>query len=193
MTKLNYKYLPGNLLLLAALSLVSCIRKDDEPKTSTAQSTPSVQSSPQPAASSAPTTTTQSLPAIAVTDGETPGTKVEVQELKRGGNAVMLKIAIVNDSEKPLTFGYNFGDEANHIKDFNSIGGVTLVDSIGKKKYFVVRDAENACVCSSNLKDIAPRSRANVWAKFPAPPDEVQKISVIIPHFTPLDDVPITH
>ena len=104
----------------------------------------------------------------------------------------MLKFALINNSDKPLDFGYTFVDKENQIKDFNTIGGVTLVDSAGKKKYFVVRDSENACVCSSNLKDIPPKGRMNLWAKFPPPPDDVQKISVIIPHFSPMDDVAIS-
>jgi hypothetical protein len=30
-----------------------------------------------------------------------------------------------------------------------------------------------------------------LWARFPAPPAGVQKVSVVIPHFLPIDDVPI--
>jgi hypothetical protein len=35
-------------------------------------------------------------------------------------------------------------------------------------------------------------SRLNLWAKFPAPPEDVKKISITIPHFAPLDDAPIS-
>lgn len=99
---------------------------------------------------------------------------------------------MVNDSAEPLAFSYNYGDPDHSIKDFNSIGGVTLLDGANKKKYFVVRDTENTCVCSRGLKDIPAKSRGNVWAKFPAPPDDVQKISIVVPHFGPIDDVPIS-
>ncbi len=134
-----------------------------------------------------------SAAAIATADGETPGARVEITELKRSSdNTVTLKFVMVNDSNKAIGFGYDYGDKDNSIKDYSSVGGVNLVDSAGKKKYFVVRDTESNCVCSHGLKDIAPASRANLWAKFPAPPDDVQKISVVIPHFGPLDDVPIS-
>jgi hypothetical protein len=137
---------------------------------------------------------TPSAAAIATADGETSGTRVEITELKRSSdNTVTLKFVIVNDSAKAIGFGYDYGDKDNSIKDFSSVGGVNLVDSAGKKKYFVVRDTESNCLCSRGLKDIAPASRANLWAKFPAPPDDVQKISVVIPHFGPLDDVTISH
>ncbi len=66
-----------------------------------------------------------------------------------------------------------------------------MIDAAGKKKYFVARDTEKTCVCSRSVPNIASKSRANLWAKFPAPPEDVQKITVVIPHFIPMDDVPI--
>jgi hypothetical protein len=130
---------------------------------------------------------------VATADGEKAGTRVDITELKRSGdNTVTLKFAMVNDSPERLSFNYDYGDPQHSIKDFNSIGGVTLVDGANKKKYFVVRDTENSCLCSRGLNDIPAKSRGNVWAKFPAPPDDVQKISIVIPHFGPIDDVPIS-
>ncbi|MDQ6652659.1 MAG: hypothetical protein M3Y84_07925, partial [Acidobacteriota bacterium] len=135
-----------------------------------------------------------SAAAIATADGEKSGTRVEITELKRSSdNTVTLKFVMVNDSDKAIGFGYDFGDKENNIKDHSTIGGVDLVDGANKKKYFVVRDTENNCVCSRDVKDIGPASRGNLWAKFPAPPADVQKISIVIPHFGPLDDVPISH
>jgi hypothetical protein len=129
---------------------------------------------------------------LAAADGETPGINVEVTELKKMGNDTLsLKFVMINDSDKKVGFGYDFGDRDHQNKDFNSIGGIHLVDSDGKKKYLVVRDSEQNCVCSRNMHDLPPKSRMNLWARFPAPPDSIQKISIIIPHFQPLDDVPI--
>lgn len=130
---------------------------------------------------------------IATADGEKAGTRVDISELKRSGeNTVTLKFALVNDSPDRVSFGYDYGDPDHSIKDISSIGGVTLIDGANKKKYFVVRDTENNCLCSRDLKDIPAKSRGNVWAKFPAPPNDVQKLSVVIPHFGPIDDVAIS-
>ena len=131
--------------------------------------------------------------AIATADGEKADTRVDITELKRSSdNTVTLKFALVNDSADRLSFSYDYGDSQYSTIDFNTIGGVTLVDGANKKKYFVVRDTENNCLCSRGLKDIPAKSRGNVWAKFPAPPEDVQKISIVIPHFGPMDDVPIS-
>ena len=194
MFNMRSKYFLNCALIMAALFCTNCMWKEDEPKGGTAPSRAAEQSSPEvaPGESASPVVLTSAIPAIAVADGETAGTKVEVQELKRSGNSLMLKISMVNDSEKPVSFNYNFGDQDNSVKDFNTIGGVTLVDAAGKKKYFVVRDTENTCVCSNKVPKIVSKSRSNLWAKFPAPPADVQKITVVIPHFTPMDDVPIS-
>jgi len=129
---------------------------------------------------------------IATADGETPGVTATIKELKRAsGGMLSLKLVMTNGSAKPLGMGYSFADPDNENRDYGSIGGVHLIDPAGKKKYFVARDSEQKCVCSQKITDVAPGSSVNVWAKFPAPPAEVQKVSVIIPHFSPMDDVPI--
>ncbi len=146
---------------------------------------PAVSAAATPAASSA---------GIATADGEESGVKVVVQELKRGSaDTVTLKFTISNGSNKNFGFGYAMADSKHEIPDYGSVGGVQLVDEAGKKKYFVVRDTQNKCVCSQKVTDIKPGSSKNLWAKFPAPPANVQKISVVIPHFGPMDDVPISH
>jgi hypothetical protein len=181
-------------LLIITLMIAGCGGKH-EPGSNASQPAQVVPSAPTQAnpGPSVSTTPAASVPAIATAEGETSGVRAEVQQLKRGSdNTLTLKFAIVNDSDKKVEFGYNFGDKDNEIKDYNSIGGVTLVDGLNKKKYFVARDTENNCVCSRSLNTVEPKSRANLWAKFPAPPDDVQKISIIIPHFGPLDDVTIS-
>ena len=113
-------------------------------------------------------------------------------ELKRsGGNSLTLKFAIQSDgTAKDVTFNTgNFGEQG--MGDHGSVGGVHLLDSANKKKYLVVRDSEKICVCSRDVPSIKPSARATLWAKFPAPPESVEKISVVVPHFIPMDDVPI--
>ena len=92
-------------------------------------------------------------------------------------------------SKDGFAFHYDFGEGGN---EFGDIGGIHLIDAANEKKYFVVRDAAGVCVCSRDIANIAAGSQSVLWAKFPAPPDDVQKITVEIPHFPPFEDVPIT-
>ena len=186
---------PATLVLgLLVMTFLGCSKAEENKPASAGGPAPATQSSPQ-TESAAPATAPAAPAAVAIAtaDGEKAGTRVDITELKRSSdNTLTLKFAMVNDATEPLAFNYNYGDPDHSIKDFNSIGGVTLVDGSNKKKYFVVRDTENSCLCSKGLKDIPAKSRGNVWAKFPAPPDDVQKISIMIPHFGPIDDVAIS-
>ena len=116
---------------------------------------------------------------------------MEIQEFKRvSGGTIMLRFSLINDADQTLNVGYDFG--SGSTSDIGTVGGVHLIDAVGKKKYFVVRDSNNTCDCSRGIKDIAAKTRANLWARFPAPPDSVEKITVIVPHFSPMDDVQIS-
>jgi hypothetical protein len=186
--------------LLTLVLLFSCAKKElapAQPAASAPASTTSAATTSAPAtastaaASPAPPSATSG---IASADGEKPGTRVDVQELKRGsGGTVTLKMVFVNDSEQGMGFGYNYADPDHEIRDHGTIGAVQLIDPVGKKKYFVARDSGGKCVCSTQIPEVAPHSRLSLWAKFPAPPDDVQKVSIVIPHFQPLDDVTISH
>lgn len=184
------------LVLLGLLVIFWGCTKTEETKPASSKNEPAQTAQKAAENASAPATPSAAAPAavvIATADGEKAGTRVEITELKRSSdNTVTLKFGMVNDGAERLSFGYDYGDPQHSIKDFSSIGGVTLVDGTNKKKYFVVRDTDYNCLCSRDLKDIPAKSRGNVWAKFPAPPDDVQKISIVIPHFGPIDDVPIS-
>jgi hypothetical protein len=72
------------------------------------------------------------------------------------------------------------------------VSGVTLIDDAAKKKYFVVRDTEDTPICSMDIENLKPHDRGQYWIQFPAPPANVQAISVVIPHFEPMTKVPLS-
>ena len=126
--------------------------------------------------------------AVATTDGEVAGTRIDVKDLKRGGDGtVMLRFTVFNDADKPLNL--NELMKADRTDGWHSVDGVYLLDSAGKKKYLVIRDSDQHCICSRNVADLPAKSSGNYWAKFPAPPDSVEKIGIVVPHFLPMDDV----
>ena len=193
----SMRKIEGAILLFCLILLTSC--SGQEPSKQAQQKEPPAQR-PQPVTAPAPAEPTPATvepsaaaPALAITEGEVQGLKAEINELKRtGGDTVTLKFSITNGSAKAVDFGYDFAEKGRDVPDYNTVGGVHLIDAEGKKKYFVVRDAEGQCACSRDLRAVKPGSRSQLWAKFPAPPETVQKISIVVPHFMPVEDVPIS-
>ena len=158
----------------------------------------------QPTAAAAAEATTAAAPAVAPSvasaavaaslassDGEQPGTRVVVNSLKRGPNTLTLRFTLQNDSPAQIeTGGDHFGGP--DYLDTRNVSGIFLIDAAAKKKYFVVADTDKHCICSEHVDDVPPKSAMTLWAQFPAPPDTVKKITVNVPHFQPLDDVPIS-
>ena len=133
---------------------------------------------------------------IATADGTLDRVRVEVTELKRTtGETLTLRFTIVNESSRPLQVSDVGISDGALITPTDgaayTIGGVHLIDPVGKKKYFVVRDSAGACVCSK-FSAVPAGSRGNHWARFPAPPNSVERMSIVIPSFAPLDDVPVS-
>lgn len=172
------------VLLLGISSLVACSDTQQAPaRPQPGSATPQPASAPSPASASSPAPSA----GLAATQGEFPGITVAVQELKRSSNNLTLKLVMTNQSSQG--FGtYNYFAET----EGSSVDGVHLIDPVGKKKYFVIRDTGGACLCSRQVQAISPGAQSVLWAKFPAPPDDVQKMTVEIPHFPPLEDVPVS-
>jgi hypothetical protein len=118
--------------------------------------------------------------------GQSPGSKVVVTGLTRdAGGTLTLRFQISNDGDaKVKTYGV--------LGEYFTLDKLNLIDAANKKKYLVVKDSDGKCVCSELKEDLNKGTRFNLWAKFPAPPADVQKISVIVPSFEPIESVPIT-
>jgi hypothetical protein len=128
----------------------------------------------------------------AVAQGEVPGRRLEIREIRRGsGEVVDLRFTIVNDGDGNLSFGYDYADPKYEVTDHGSIGGVFLLDPFSRELYGVLRDGQSRCACSQGLKGLGAGERAELWAKFPAPPASTDRVSIVVPRFMPVDDVPL--
>jgi hypothetical protein len=126
----------------------------------------------------------------ASTDGDIQGVRIAINELKRTSDTLTLKFTVFNTSAASFSLNGAFDNDPWHR--YADLRGVYLLDSHSKKKYFVVTDSDGNYLSSSQMASIAPGSQATVWAKFPPPPDDVKTITVAIPHFIPLEDIPVS-
>ncbi|MFJ3813314.1 hypothetical protein [Streptomyces sp. NPDC090056] len=77
------------------------------------------------------------------------------------------------------------GDETEVVKHGNSLGGATLVDSVGKKRYYVLRDTDGRPLTTSALSILSAGEAAAVFLQFPAPPTSTTEVSFQLPTFEP--------
>lgn len=168
------------LILFLVVTLVVSLNPSDHLKAQEEAEPPTSQTAPPKDAG--PLATTESE--------QNPDVSVQVRELKRtSGGMVTMKATLINNSSDKFLIA----DQLHGVAGGYNISGVSLVDAAGKKKYQVVIDSEGNCLCSSGLPyQVEPNGKLSLWAKFPAPPDNVEKVTVIIPHFIPMEDVPIS-
>jgi hypothetical protein len=120
----------------------------------------------------------QAQAALAKANSESSSSvRVEVTELRRtSGDTVTLKGVFINDSDK--TFNPS------------AMNKVYLLNTDNKMKHTVVKDARGKAV-SSPSNNVKAKTRTEFWAKFVAPPQNVKTLTVVIPKFAPLEDVPL--
>ncbi|MFE6841423.1 hypothetical protein [Streptomyces sp. NPDC057686] len=64
-----------------------------------------------------------------------------------------------------------------------SVAGVTLVDKAGKKRYYVLRDTDGRCLCTTGLAIIEAGQSVPFFAQFPAPPTNTAEVDFSLPTF----------
>ncbi|MGA5315359.1 hypothetical protein ACPCTK_14700 [Streptomyces pseudogriseolus] len=75
------------------------------------------------------------------------------------------------------------GNETEIIRNGRSLGGATLVDSKGKKRYYVLRDTDGRPLTTSGLSTIKAGESLAVFMQFPAPPPEAAEVTFQLPTF----------
>ena len=126
---------------------------------------------------------------LATIPSDTPGVHIDILGIKRSeGGMVTLRAAFVNESGAAV--------KDSVFPGMNGSGWqVSLLDYQAKKKYGVIGFDDGSCLCTTNLiynADFEP-GRKVLWAKFRAPPQSVEKLTVLAGSGEPIEDIPITH
>ena len=106
-----------------------------------------------------------------------PGLKIAINELRRTSNTVTLKFTVYNGTDNNFrTQGVFDGDDYHR---YRHLGGVHLIDTQSKKKYFVVTaniDAQAGLRAALIFRTSHLDRRSWFRLSCPAPPDDVQKL-----------------
>lgn len=124
------------------------------------------------------------------------GVSIDIMSVARKGSVLTVKWAVRNEGESAAT-----------VK-FVTVGGeirTYVVDEENGTKYYVLTDQEGHSLASQHTvvaygipdsygieQAVAPGAAKRLWAKFPAPPPEVQTISIYFDETEPFEDLPIT-
>ncbi|MFI6699742.1 hypothetical protein ACIBJC_12330 [Streptomyces sp. NPDC050509] len=65
----------------------------------------------------------------------------------------------------------------------NAVSGGTLVDSQGKKRYYVLRDTDGRCLCTMGIQSVGAGESVPVFMQFPAPPADTTVVDFMLPSF----------
>ena len=126
--------------------------------------------------------------AIQSQDVNAAGFAADLIEAKRSDGVLSIKVRLKNTGAKA---------ERIDIYTFAKLKIGAFYVQAESKKYFVLRDTEKVPLAAGDKETslsqtVAPGASYTWWAKYPAPPANVKKISFYWPLGPPFDDVPIT-
>jgi hypothetical protein len=165
-----------------ALAVAGC-GGDEEPKNETngtASSASKGNGSNKDKQSEEPTET------LAVLKGQ-EGLELTLNSAKRDSGGFLTVTGVLKNTSDDLVVlpPAMRGDETEIVKHDTSFGGATLVDSVGKKRYYVLRDTEGRPLTTIGLDDLAAGAHTSVFLQFPAPPSTTTEVNFQLPTFRP--------
>ncbi|TXS53203.1 hypothetical protein EAO75_02970 [Streptomyces sp. uw30] len=149
----------------------------------------------------------EASPSASKSNGSDPsaqeGQTGEILAELKGPNGLLLQITSVardsggfitvsgdlkSDGDKTLAIPAQLsGNETEIIRNGRSFGGATLVDSKGKKRYYVLRDTDGRPLTTTGISSIKSGETIPVFMQFPAPPTDTADVSLQLPMFAPAD------
>ncbi|MEU2432886.1 hypothetical protein ABZ611_25935 [Streptomyces sp. NPDC007861] len=113
------------------------------------------------------------------------GVKLVINQAKRdSGGFVTIQGEIKNESDQPKnTQGWAGAESQIVATNPNSVAGATLVDKSGKKRYYILRDTDGRCLCTTGILPIQPGKSTPVFMQFPAPPEGTTELDFTLPTF----------
>ncbi|MFB6810672.1 hypothetical protein [Streptomyces sp. NPDC056387] len=172
------------VVVAAALALVltGCGGGDDN-KSTTPQKT---SAAPSGGNASAPSPnggqTPEPAQVLATVSGENGITMVINSAARDAGGFLTVSGQIKNPADKDFTGTAPWrGNELTTGGE--SVAGATLVDKAGKKRYYVLRDTEGRCLCTTGVSRVKAGATIPFFAQFPAPPAGTTEVDFNLPTF----------
>ncbi|MGW1190027.1 hypothetical protein [Streptomyces sp. NPDC002559] len=124
-------------------------------------------------------------PNVKLAEVKGDGLTLVINQVKRdSGGFVTVQGQIKNESGQTRnTASWAGGESAIIAENPNSVAGATLIDKAGKKRYYVLRDTENRCLCTTSIPPLLAGKTVPVFMQFPAPPSTTTEVDFTLPTF----------
>ncbi|MGW5213967.1 hypothetical protein ACWEQO_22875 [Streptomyces sp. NPDC004051] len=100
------------------------------------------------------------------------------------GGFVTVNGALKNESDGTLTLPAQLsGNETEVIRNGQSLGGAALIDSKGKKRYYVLRDTDGRPLTTTGISRVKSGETVPVFMQFPSPPNGTTEVTFQLPMF----------
>ncbi|MCI3246059.1 hypothetical protein [Streptomyces spinosisporus] len=101
------------------------------------------------------------------------------------GGFLTINGELKNDgSEAAVLSSQLTGNETEIMKNGQSFGGATLVDTKGKKRYYVLRDTDGRPLTTTGVQDVKAGGTVSIFMQFPAPPTSTAEVDFQLPTFS---------
>ncbi|MFF6889086.1 hypothetical protein IFE09_23220 [Streptomyces microflavus] len=113
------------------------------------------------------------------------GLTLVINQVKRdSGGFVTVQGVIKNEgAQSANTTAWAGSESALLAANPNSVAGATLVDKVGKKRYYILRDTESRCLCTTGIPPLLAGKTTSVFMQFPAPPAGSTEVDFTLPTF----------
>ncbi|MEU0336949.1 hypothetical protein [Streptomyces sp. NPDC006193] len=116
----------------------------------------------------------------------TGGLLLQITSMQRdSGGFITVNGTLKNDGAKSVVVpAQTSGDETEILKHGPSLGGATLIDPKGKKRYYVLRDTEGRPLTTTGLGTLQAGQSLPVFIQFPSPPAGTSEVTLQLPTFS---------
>ncbi|UQX02744.1 hypothetical protein [Streptomyces sp. RerS4] len=168
-----------------AVALAGCGVGDDakspnDPKDSQAAS--QTKGTPQPLAPSAGDKNSDPTVVLATVNGASGMTMV-INSVQRDAGGFLTVNGQIKNAGSEVFAGTSAWRGIELKGSGESVAGATLVDKAGKKRYYVLRDTESRCLCTTGISSVAAGQTVPFFAQFPAPPASTTEVEFSLPTF----------
>ncbi|MDN3356889.1 OmpA family protein [Actinomadura sp. DC4] len=118
---------------------------------------------------------------------------VDLIALRRtANNTVTARLRVVNDGRESIGMAGVLSDSApKKGAEERGAGGIALLDGAADKAYYPLTTGTGVCLCSDSTGDLAAGQALDVYAVFPAPPPQTNRVTVWVPRALPFADAEI--